>query len=56
MDFTRKAGTAVGWGLQAVLYQDTSCDYIQGVSDPYSEPVTKPKKIHLKYFLFDFLI
>ena len=47
LDLTRQTGTAVGWGLQAVLYEPTTCDYVQGVADPASQS-TKPKKLHLE--------
>ena len=42
-----RTGTAVGWGLTAVFYRDTTCDYIEGVSDSNSLPTTL-KKIELK--------
>ena len=47
LDLTRQTGTAVGWGLQAALYEETTCDYVEGVADPASES-TKPKKLHLE--------
>ena len=47
LDLTRQTGTAVGWGLQAALYEENTCDYVEGVADPASES-TKPKKLHLE--------
>ena len=42
-----RTGTAVGWGLDTVLYRKTSCDYFKGESDSSTLP-TKLKKIELK--------
>ena len=43
-----RTGTALGLGLETVLYEHTSCDYVQGVSVDNSFP-SKLKKIKLKY-------
>ena len=31
LDLTNKTGTAIGWGLDSVIYQETTCDYTMGV-------------------------
>ena len=43
----KRTGTAVGWGLDTVLYRKTSCDYFKGESDSSTRP-TKLKKIELE--------
>ena len=44
---TERTGTAVGWGLDSVFYRDTTCEYIEGLSNSNSLP-TKLKKIELE--------
>ena len=42
-----RTGTAVGWGVEAVFYKHTACDYVRGESDLGSLQ-NKLKKINLK--------
>ena len=49
LDLTNKTGTAIGWGLDSVIYQETTCDYTMGV--PVQENKALPsqlKKIKLR--------
>ena len=31
LNLTDKTGTATGWGLDTVIYEETTCDYTMGV-------------------------
>ena len=48
VDLTDRVSTAVGWGLQTVIYRKTSCGYTTGISQPSHLP-NKLKKIELRW-------
>ena len=48
LELTDKPATAIGWGLDSDIYEETTCGYAKGLPD-YENPPSQLKKIKLKY-------
>ena len=47
LELNNRTGTAIGWGRESVIYEETTCGYTKGVPDS-NDPPSQLKKIKLK--------